>query len=155
MFSTKALRSIVLLCVLLAAPSLSSAIPIVFTDVDSIVAGVSAFRDAIGGVNNGNAAGPFTTGRREINWDGGGAAAPGTSRRPSRENRKPLLFASWRAPSGQCRLVRRVQRRRVALARATAPSQRALGLTVRACVTRSTATRPKVVATSPITAAAR
>ncbi|MEX5219887.1 MAG: hypothetical protein NW701_18830 [Nitrospira sp.] len=76
MFSTKALRSMVLLFVLLAAPSLSSAIPIVFTDVDSIVVGVSAFRDAIGGVNNGNAAGPFTTGRREINWDGGGAAAP-------------------------------------------------------------------------------
>ena len=76
MFSTTALRPMILLSVLLLAPSLSSAIPIIFSDADSIVAGVNAFRDAIGGVNNGNAAGPFTTGRREINWDGGGAAAP-------------------------------------------------------------------------------
>ncbi len=76
MFSTKALRLMVLLSALLAVPSLSSAIPIVFTDVDSIVAGVSAFRDAIGGANNGVAPGSFATGRREIGWDGGGAAAP-------------------------------------------------------------------------------
>src|SRR5213593_2229467 len=36
---------------------------------------VDQFRTAIGGVNNGNAAGPIATGRREINWDGGGDAA--------------------------------------------------------------------------------
>jgi hypothetical protein len=33
-------------------------------------------RPAIGGINNANAAGPLADGRREINWDGGGAATP-------------------------------------------------------------------------------
>jgi hypothetical protein len=33
---------------------------------------VDAFRAALGNPNNGNNAGPLTTGRREINWDGGG-----------------------------------------------------------------------------------
>lgn len=32
---------------------------------------VDAYRAALGGPNNGNAAGPLATGRREINWDGG------------------------------------------------------------------------------------
>jgi len=36
---------------------------------------VDAFRAAIGDPNNGNAAGPLAGGRREINWDGGGAIA--------------------------------------------------------------------------------
>ena len=76
MLSNKAIRALVIISFLLMVPSLSFAAPIIFPDADSIVAGVNAFRDAIGGVNNGNAAGPFTTGRREINWDGGGAAAP-------------------------------------------------------------------------------
>ena len=40
----------------------------------SIQPTVDAFRAAIGGANNGNAAGPITGGRREINWDGGGVA---------------------------------------------------------------------------------
>jgi hypothetical protein len=31
------------------------------------------FRDALGNPNNGNNVGPLTSGRREINWDGGGA----------------------------------------------------------------------------------
>jgi hypothetical protein len=39
----------------------------------SIQSSVDQFRAAIGGVNNGNAAGPLATGRREINWDGGGS----------------------------------------------------------------------------------
>jgi hypothetical protein len=38
----------------------------------SIQSTVDAFRAALGDPNNGNAAGPLTTGRREINWDGGG-----------------------------------------------------------------------------------
>lgn len=76
MHSTRSTRVHALLTFLLMAPSFSFATPIVFTDADSILAGVNAFRDAIGGVNNGNAAGSFATGRREINWDGGGAAAP-------------------------------------------------------------------------------
>jgi hypothetical protein len=33
---------------------------------------VDAYRSALGNPNNGNAAGPLATGRREINWDGGG-----------------------------------------------------------------------------------
>lgn len=76
MLSNKAIRALIIINFLLMVPSLSFATPIIFPDANNIVAGVNAFRDAIGGVNNGNAAGPFTTGRREINWDGGGAAAP-------------------------------------------------------------------------------
>src|SRR6266496_5429835 len=38
----------------------------------SIQSSVDAFRDALGNPNNGNA-GSLGTGRREINWDGGGA----------------------------------------------------------------------------------
>lgn len=40
----------------------------------SIQATVDAFRSALGNPNNGNAAGPLASGRREINWDGGGSA---------------------------------------------------------------------------------
>jgi hypothetical protein len=80
MFSTRPARVVVVLLSLLIVPSLAIATPIVFSDfgIDaaSILDTVNAFRGAIGGVNNGNAAGPFATGRREINWDGGGAAAP-------------------------------------------------------------------------------
>jgi hypothetical protein len=45
----------------------------------SIQSTVDSFRTAVGNPNNGNAAGPLTGGRREINWDGGGAttSAPG------------------------------------------------------------------------------
>src|SRR4051812_5249376 len=41
----------------------------------SIQSTVDQFRAALGGVNNGNVAGPLATGRREINWDGGGSTA--------------------------------------------------------------------------------
>jgi len=40
----------------------------------SIQATVDAFRTALGNPNNGNTPGPVSGGRREINWDGGGAA---------------------------------------------------------------------------------
>ena len=40
----------------------------------SIQGAVDSFRTALGGVNNGNG-GPVATGRREINWDGGGSTA--------------------------------------------------------------------------------
>jgi len=46
----------------------------------SIQSAVDQFRAALGGVNNGNVPGPIATGRREINWDGGGnnpATSPG------------------------------------------------------------------------------
>src|SRR4030095_12643903 len=47
----------------------------------SIQSTVDQFREVLGGINNGNAAGPLDTGRREINWDGGGSTAtsPGTA----------------------------------------------------------------------------
>jgi PEP-CTERM motif-containing protein len=41
----------------------------------SIQSTVDDFRAALGGANNGNNPGPINGGRREINWDGGGAAA--------------------------------------------------------------------------------
>jgi hypothetical protein len=49
---------------------------VLFTDTGpnaaGIQAGVDDFRAALGNPNNGNAPGPLTGGRREINWDGGG-----------------------------------------------------------------------------------
>ena len=42
-------------------------------NVASIQSSVDEFRAALGNPNNGNAPGPLATGRREINWDGGGA----------------------------------------------------------------------------------
>jgi len=51
--------------------------PVVFQaagpTVASIQSSVDAFRAALGDPNNGNAPGPLASGRREINWDGGGA----------------------------------------------------------------------------------
>jgi hypothetical protein len=44
-------------------------------DAASIQGTVDQFRTALGGVNNGNTPGPLATGRREINWDGGGSTA--------------------------------------------------------------------------------
>lgn len=42
------------------------------TTASSIQGTVEAFRTALGGPNNANAPGPLASGRREINWDGGG-----------------------------------------------------------------------------------
>jgi hypothetical protein len=39
----------------------------------SVIGTIDEFRNVLGGVNNGNNPGPLTDGRREINWDGGGA----------------------------------------------------------------------------------
>src|SRR2546425_572252 len=51
--------------------------PVVFQaagpNAASIQSSVDAFRAALGNPNNGNAMGPLAAGRREINWDGGGA----------------------------------------------------------------------------------
>lgn len=53
--------------------------PIVFQaagpTAESIQGTVDAFRAALGEPNNGNAPGPLSNGRREINWDGGGSDA--------------------------------------------------------------------------------
>jgi hypothetical protein len=48
-------------------------------DAATLQATVDAFRNAVGNPNNGNAPGPFASGRREINWDGGGAGAAATT----------------------------------------------------------------------------
>ncbi len=57
-------------------PSKNFAPPLVFQAAGptaaSIQSTVDAFRAALGNPNNGNAPGPLATGRREINWDGGG-----------------------------------------------------------------------------------
>ena len=61
----------------------ASATPISFSasgpDATSIQGAVDAFRTALGGPNNGNAAGTQPSGRREISWDGGGAGALATT----------------------------------------------------------------------------
>ena len=42
--------------------------------IESIQGTIDQFRAALGEPNNANAPGPLLVGRREINWDGGGAA---------------------------------------------------------------------------------
>ena len=63
--------------VLPTAPNSASAVPQFVVDTGSsaldIQDSVDAFRLALGAPNNGSAAGPLPSGRREINWDGGGA----------------------------------------------------------------------------------
>jgi hypothetical protein len=73
-------RSTFILCLsMIMLPALALAAPITFevggnADPASIQATVDAFRAALGNPNNLNAPGPLPSGRREINWDGGGAA---------------------------------------------------------------------------------
>jgi hypothetical protein len=63
----------------LLVPATAAADAIQFTasgaTAGDILATVSAFRSAIGGVNNGSMPGAQGAGRREINWDGGGSLA--------------------------------------------------------------------------------
>jgi hypothetical protein len=59
------------------APGIAGAAPVFFEvggddTAASITATVNAFRAAVGDPNNANNAGPLASGRREINWDGGG-----------------------------------------------------------------------------------
>jgi hypothetical protein len=67
--------SIAIAGTLLAAPIQAGAITI-FSDTGvnavAIQDTVDGYRAALGNPNNGNAPGPLATGRREINWDGGG-----------------------------------------------------------------------------------
>lgn len=64
------------LLVVFTLPIDAGAAPILFegsgADALAIQASVDAFRTALGNPNNGNAPGPLPSGRREINWDGGG-----------------------------------------------------------------------------------
>lgn len=76
-FSRPLMVMVMILCFVFAMPPVSSGTSIVFSasgaNAAAIQSTVDAFRSALGGVNNGNAAGPLATGFREINWDGGGA----------------------------------------------------------------------------------
>jgi hypothetical protein len=56
-----------------AAPITTEASGLLAADIQTEV---DAFRAALGEPNNGNAPGPLAGGRREINWDGGGATTP-------------------------------------------------------------------------------
>jgi hypothetical protein len=75
------IMSLALAGALLSLPIESSAAPIIFSasgaDAAAIQNTVDAFRAGLG-ANNGNVAGSQPTGHREINWDGGGAAANAT-----------------------------------------------------------------------------
>ncbi len=61
------------------APAKGFQAPVVFQaagpDSASIQGAVDEYRLALGEVNNGNTPGPLSSGRREINWDGGGSTA--------------------------------------------------------------------------------
>ena len=84
----------------LILPLTAFAAPIVFSDFGpdaaAIQDGVDSFRAAVGNPNNGNTPGPLPTGRREINWDGGGAIIPTVSGTPLTAflNTRGALFAT-------------------------------------------------------------
>jgi hypothetical protein len=63
---------------LLVFPPKGTAGPINFVgsgaDATALLSTVNAYRAALGDPNNANAPGPLASGRREINWDGGGSA---------------------------------------------------------------------------------
>jgi hypothetical protein len=70
------------LCLAAATPTLTSA---AFIELEAagngaaaIQAAVDQFRADLGNPNNGNAPGPLSSGRREINWDGGGGVTAST-----------------------------------------------------------------------------
>jgi hypothetical protein len=76
-------RHLALVASLLGSAASIQAAPVVFslggTDAASILGTVNDFRAALGEPNNGNAPGPLPGGRREINWDGGGAVVAAVS----------------------------------------------------------------------------
>jgi hypothetical protein len=77
------LSLLVFLAGFLILPMSAGALSVVFsdsgTDAVAIQDNVDAFRAALGNPNNVNNPGPLTTGRREINWDGGSAANTATT----------------------------------------------------------------------------
>ena len=68
-----------MISIVLSVPIPAQGAPVTFSaagpDQASIQATVDAFRAALGAPNNGNSPGPLASGRREINWDGGGSTA--------------------------------------------------------------------------------
>jgi len=75
--STRKVAAVAALAVGLCFPVSGEAAPVLFAAAGpnsvSIQATVDLFRATLGDPNNANAAGPLASGRREINWDGGGA----------------------------------------------------------------------------------
>lgn len=76
-------RTLVFCLSVIMSPSLALAAPITFAvggdnTPASIQATVDAFRTELGNPNNGNAPGPLSDGRGEINWDGGGGVSATT-----------------------------------------------------------------------------
>jgi hypothetical protein len=85
--------------VLSTRPAFASAITFsaAGADIASITPTVNAFRTALGGINNGNAPGPISSGRREINWDGVGgptATAPAGTPFNGFQNTRGALFTT-------------------------------------------------------------
>jgi hypothetical protein len=71
----------------LTFPVTGHAAPLVFSiggnnTTGSIQTTVDTFRNILGDPNNANNPGPLGPGRREINWDGGGATAPAITASP-------------------------------------------------------------------------
>jgi len=64
--------------------------------ISSIQGTVDAYRAALGDPNNGNAPGPLASGRREINWDGGGSTATSIAVTPFAgfQNNRGALFVT-------------------------------------------------------------
>jgi hypothetical protein len=65
-------------------------------DAASIQGPVDLFRSSLGDPNNGNAPGPLSSGRREINWDGGGAVTASPAGTPFNgfQNSRGALFTT-------------------------------------------------------------
>jgi len=86
--------------VILALPLISAAAPVTTVgagiDIASIQADVDLFRSILGDPNNGNTPGPLSGGRREINWDGGGAvtASPVGTPFAGFQNTRGALFST-------------------------------------------------------------
>ena len=92
--------AILVVGLLVITSSGAHAVPVVFSaggsTPASIQATVDAFRASLGAVNNGNAPGPLFSGRREINWDGGGAVTPTVTGTPltAFENIRGAIFTT-------------------------------------------------------------
>ncbi len=80
------LTKILVLSIVLSVPLPAAGAPVTFSAAGpnqaSIQPTVDAFRAALGAPNNGNTPGPLASGRREINWDGGGSIATTISPTP-------------------------------------------------------------------------
>ena len=96
----------VALLVAVMLPAGAGAVPVTFqasgANAAAIQGTVDAFRAALGDPNNGNSPGPLGTGRREINWDGGGSTANAVAGTPFNgfQNIRGALFDTPAPGSG-------------------------------------------------------